>query len=314
MSSWLVGALLGLLAAAGGLLAVRAAPPLRPVRLVDRIAPYLGDTPPPSRLLARPSASTTPFLVARRLFGPMLSEAVSVLDRTVGGTRSVRRRLDSLGSGLGVEEFRVEQVLWGASGMLGASLGLAALGTFSGHMIIVLVGLAALGGLVGGVLARDWWLSKQVERRERTMLAEFPVVADLLALAVVAGEAPADALRRVCNLTSGELARDLESALARSRSGIPLTTALTDLSERTTLEPFTRFLQGLVVALERGTPLADVLRAQAIDVRELGKRALLEAGGRKEISMMIPVVFMVLPVTVMFALYPGLLTLTSLAR
>ncbi|MGH8960093.1 MAG: type II secretion system F family protein [Jatrophihabitantaceae bacterium] len=314
MSSWTIGALLGLLGAAGVLLAVRAAPPLRPVRLADRVAPYLGDTPPPSRLLAEPSASGTPFAVARRLFGPLLSEAVGVLERVVGGRGSVRRRLNSLGSSLGVDEFRVEQVLWGAGGMLAASLGLVVLGSVSGQVNAALIALAAIGGLVGGVLARDWWLSKQVERREQAMLAEFPVVADLLALAVVAGEAPADALRRVCALTSGELARDLQSALARSRSGTPLTTALTDLAERTTLEPFTRFLQGLVVALERGTPLADVLRAQALDVRELGKRALLEAGGRKELSMMVPVVFLVLPVTVLFALYPGLLTLTSLAR
>ena len=51
-----------------------------------------------------------------------------------------------------------------------------------------------------------------------------------------------------------------------------------------------------------------------MDVREAGKRALLEAGGRKEISMMLPVVFMILPVTVLFALYPGLLTLVSLTQ
>ena len=50
-----LGALLGLVAALGVLIAVRAAPPLRPVRLVDRIAPYLADSAPPSRLLA-PSA------------------------------------------------------------------------------------------------------------------------------------------------------------------------------------------------------------------------------------------------------------------
>ena len=46
---WLAGAGLGLLAAAGLVLAVRASPAMRPVRLVDRLAPYLGDTPPPSR-------------------------------------------------------------------------------------------------------------------------------------------------------------------------------------------------------------------------------------------------------------------------
>ena len=95
---------------------------------------------------------------------------------------------------------------------------------------------------------------------------------------------------------------------------MPITRALTALSDRTTLEPFARFLQGLVVAIERGTPMADVLRAQAVDVREVGKRALLEAGGRKEISMMVPVVFLILPVTVLFALYPGLVTLVSLTR
>jgi tight adherence protein C len=64
------------------------------------------------------------------------------------------------------------------------------------------------------------------------------------------------------------------------------------------------------VAVERGTPLADVLRAQAMDVREAGRRRLLEIGGRKEIAMMVPVVFLILPVTVVFALYPGFVTLT----
>ena len=54
--------------------------------------------------------------------------------------------------------------------------------------------LAALAGLLGGVLGRDWWLTRQLERREQAMLSEFPVVADLLALSVVAGESPIDAL------------------------------------------------------------------------------------------------------------------------
>jgi len=31
----------------------------------------------------------------------------------------------------------------------------------------------------------------------------------------------------------------------------------------------------------------------------------MEQGGKKEIAMMIPVVFVVLPVTVLFAIYPG---------
>ena len=64
-----------------------------------------------------------------------------------------------------------------------------------------------------------------------------------------------------------------------------------------------------MIALERGTPLAEVLRAQAQDVREAGRRRLIEAGARKEVSMMVPVVFLVLPVTVLFVVYPGLAVL-----
>ncbi|MGI8679979.1 MAG: type II secretion system F family protein [Jatrophihabitans sp.] len=311
---WFVGAGLGLLAALGVILAVRATPPMRPVRLADRIAPYLGDTSPPSRLLARPDATSAPFTVMRRLFGPMLGEAVTFIDRVVGGSTSVRRRLNGLGVTMTVEEFRVEQVMWGAMGTVGGAISVAGGSLLRGGIDPFFVVLGALAGLVGGVLGRDWFLTRQLEMREQAMLSEFPVVADLLALSVVAGESPVDALERVCRLTGGELARDLSRALGRARSGTPVTRALSDLAEQTTMESFSRFLQGLVVAIERGTPLADVLRAQAVDVREVGKRALLEAGGRKEISMMVPVVFLILPVTVMFALFPGLLTLTSLSR
>jgi len=310
---WL-GALLGLMVALGVVMAVRAAPPMRPIRLVDRIAPYLGDTPAPSRLLERPSASSAPFTIARRLLGPAVSDAVRWLDRVVGGSESVRRRLSGLGSTATVEEFRIEQVVWGAVAMVGSAILVGLVTLARGDIDPVLVTASALLGAVCGVLGRDWVLGQQVRRRERAMLAELPVIADLLALAVLAGEAPVDAMRRVCRLTDGELTRDVRWALDETRAGKPAVRALTDLEERTTLEAFSRFVQGLVVAIERGTPLAEVLRAQAADVREQSKRALLEAGGRKELQMMAPVVFLILPVTVLFALYPGLVTLVSISK
>jgi len=310
----ILGAVLGLAAGAGALLAIRAAPPMRPIRIADRLEPYLADTPQPSRLLDRPTASSAPFTVLRRLFGPAVTDVVNRVDLLIGGAASVRRRLAGLGTAMSLVEFRLEQVLWGTGSAFGAAMLIVLVGVARGSIDVVLVALSALAGFVGGILARDHHLSRQLSRREAAMLSEFPVVADLLALSVVAGESPVDALARVCRLTSGELARDLSRALAAARAGTPITHALTQIAEQTTLEAFSRFLQGIAVAIERGTPLADVLRAQAVDVREIGKRALLEAGGRKEISMMLPVVFLILPVTVLFALFPGLVTLTSMAR
>ena len=201
MTGWL-GAVLGLALAAGLLLALLGSPPARRIGLADRIAPYLAETPAPSGLLSRPgSVRTTSAL--RRLLAPATARTVHWLDRLVGGSASVRRRLGGLGSTSSVEEFRIEQVVWGALGLAGGALLLAVLTTLRGTTDPVLIAGAALVGGLGGVLARDWWLSRQLARREAAMLAEFPVIADLLALAVVAGESPVDALHRVCVALGG---------------------------------------------------------------------------------------------------------------
>jgi tight adherence protein C len=309
--SWL-GASLGLFCALGLVVAVRCVPPMRRVTMSERIAPFLMDARLPSRLLVGPG--TAP--VARgltKLGADLLAGLTSRLDRTLGGAASVGRRLAALGRDGTVEEFRIEQVGWGCAGALLSGLLMWILSGVGDGVDVIFAVLAAFGGAVAGVLTRDWWLGYQLRRRDDRIMAELPVVTDLLALSVTAGEAPFDALNRVCRITAGEVAADLSRALDAVRAGLPVVTALAELAERTSSEPFGRFLEGVVVAVERGTPLADVLRAQAVDVREQSKRALLEAGGQKELQMMVPVVFLILPITVLFALYPGLTTLVSLS-
>jgi len=116
--------------------------------------------------------------------------------------------------------------------------------------------------LATGVLGRDQWLTREVVRREARMMVELPTVAELLALAVAAGEGAVGALERVTRQSSGELAKELGRALADARAGASLVQALDGLSTRTGLPALARFVDGVAVAVERGTPLADVLRAQ----------------------------------------------------
>ena len=137
------------------------------------------------------------------------------------------------------------------------------------------------------------------------MLEEFPTVAELLALAVTAGEGPVGALERVHRISAGELSQELGRALQDARAGASLVQALEGVAARTSLAPLARFVDGVAIAVERGTPLAEVLRAQAVDVREAGKRQLLESAGRREIAMMVPGRVPRAPVTVVFALFPG---------
>jgi tight adherence protein C len=85
------------------------------------------------------------------------------------------------------------------------------------------------------------------------------------------------------------------------------------MAERVDIPSVRRFVDGLSIAVGRGTPLADVLRAQAGDARADLHRSLLEIAGRKELLMLLPVVFLVLPTVVLVALFPAISALTSVA-
>jgi tight adherence protein C len=323
-ASLATGALLGLLAGLGLWLVVVRLPWVRRPTLDERVAPYLRDLTSGGR--ARPSslagagrrAGEGPLRAVEWLLAPVMADAVRWVERISGGPATVRRRLDQLGREPGrggVEQFRAEQVVWGvigagAGGVLAVLAGSAGQAGSAGSAgpgvsLVPVLALVVVGGLLG-VLGRDRLLTAAVHRRERRMLAEFPTVAELLALSVGAGEGAVGALERVSRICRGELSAELRRALADARAGATLVVALEGLAGRTSLPSLARFVDGVAVAVERGTPLADVLRAQAQDVRELTRRRLIEAGGRKEILMMIPVVFLILPVTVLFVLFPGL--------
>ena len=295
------GALLGLAAGLGAVLAVGRVPAFRRPTLEDRVAPYLRDAASQTRTSGggghtRGSGAEVLTMLKER--------AASRLDRWLGGSASVRRRLDQLGRSTTLEEFRARQLVWGGFGLaIGLAVALLLAAHATAHPLGLLVVVAA--SAVGGVLACDRQLSTQVAAHEQRMLVEFPTIAELLALSVAAGEGAVGALERVTTRSHGELARELSRALADARSGAPLVVALERVADRTSLAELRRFVDGVAVAVERGTPLAEVLRAQAVDVREAGRRRLMEAGARKEIAMMLPVVFLLLPLTVLFALFPG---------
>jgi tight adherence protein C len=304
MTLALSGAVLGAAAGLGVLVVLDRVLVLRRPRLELRVLPYLRDLPPMS---AGRAAEPAPKSVAA-IVSPLLRATADALDRVLGGSGSVRRRLDRANSAMSVHDFRVQQAMWGLlafSATAVVALLVAVRAPSRAVPLLVFCGIA----FVVGALWRDNRLSAQVAERERRILAEFPTVAELLALAVAAGEGPVSALDRVVTRAHGELSADLARVLAEVRTGTPVTRALDALAARSGLPVVARFAEALAVALERGTPLAEVLHAQAADVREAGRRALIESGARREVAMMVPVVFLVLPVTVLFAFWPGVVGL-----
>ncbi|MCB0908266.1 MAG: type II secretion system F family protein [Nocardioidaceae bacterium] len=303
------GALLGGTFGLGLLLVIARVRVIRRPRLAARVLPYLRDLPSVGRPSAAGASSASPVVAAAGVFGPALRSAAETVERILGGAASVRRRLDRAGMAKSVQDFRIEQVTWGLTAFVAAAV-VGVVRTLGDPGAAVSALLIAVVALVTGVVARDNYLSHQVTRRERAVLVEFPTIAELLALAVAAGESPVAALDRVVRRSGGELSRDLGVVLAAVRTGEPVGSAFDRLAATTGIPLVARFADGIAVAVERGTPLADVLHAQAADVREAGRRELIETAARKEIFMMVPVVFLILPVTVLFAFYPGVIGLS----
>jgi tight adherence protein C len=303
LTTW--GALIGAASGLGLVLVATRVLALRRPQLDLRVLPYVRDLPEAN---PEPLVPTGPTNAFPALFVPVLGSVAVSLGRVMGGNTSIRRRLERARLSISVHEFRVEQVLWGlvALGVTAAGSLLIALRS-PGRTVPLLV-LCAVA-FVLGVLLRENRLTAQVTERERQILTEFPTVAELLALAVGAGEGPVSALERVVSRSRGELSADLAAVLADIRTGTPVGAALDGLARRSGLPVVARFAEGMAVAIERGTPLAAVLHAQAADVRDAGRRALIESGARKEVLMMVPVVFLVLPVTVVFAFWPGVVGL-----
>ncbi len=288
-------------------LLVSLAPRLGRPRLTARLAPYLVDVSAEARAMTTTRRSD-PLPVMGAVLAPLAEQGQRMLAATLGGDQVIRTRLRQSGSAVTLAGHRTRQLL---GALLGAALGLAiALAAAqNGAPLAVTVIAAVAAGAIGGIAATDALLARAARRRSARIAEEFPTVVEFLALSVAAGESILEALRRVARTGSGELAGELDRVVQRAAAGQPLGAALAELRDDLALPAVGRLIDQVLAALDRGTPLAEVLRAHALDARDESKRRLLEAAGTREVAMLVPLVFLILPVTVLFAVWPGLIVL-----
>jgi tight adherence protein C len=148
-------------------------------------------------------------------------------------------------------------------------------------------------------------LKRKKKNELRQLELEFPSVVELFAILVSAGQSPSAALLRISEVSSGTFAALLRTCIHEMRHGAPLSSALEMINEAVKSPSIRRFNDSILIAMERGTQLNDVLHRQVEEVRLAQRTAMLERAGKAEIALMIPVVFLILPVSVLFALWPS---------
>lgn len=218
-------------------------------------------------------------------------------------TKSVRERLKELGlvTERDVELFRVSQF----SVMLTASFGTLFAALILGKQWPIAL-FASIATGISAYIFVDKKLSKRVKAHRELIESEFPAIVEMMTLSLSAGETPVSAMARVATRASGPLSREFTIVIDRVKSGVPFHTALDELGRSMRSTQIRRFVDAMITAMLRGAPLIEVLQRHAQVARESERNRIMSVAGKAEISMMIPVVFLILPISILFALWPSL--------
>ena len=220
----------------------------------------------------------------------------------------ISERLEKLGRGDQYGAFRLRQFVIASVSAFSASLGIL---TIAGDPALFFATFISIFLLAYFLVDRR--LSGDLVRYRLSLENEFAAIIEMLTLSLSAGETPLAALARISRHSRSSMAREFATVIESVKSGTSFHVALDALGRRIDSVIIRRFVDALITAMLRGAPLIDVLQRHAAEARENQRNILMNKAGKAEISMMIPVVFLILPVSVLFALWPSLTHLNFFA-
>lgn len=207
--------------------------------------------------------------------------------------------------GLGAEGFYSLKLALGAA----AAAVLGGLGFFGSSTRGVLL-LAAGAGI--GYMFPDFWVGHLVEQRRRRVESQLFSFCDLLALCCEAGLSLGEAVKRVSEKMPGLLAELFSHAVREAELGRPRQEAFGQMTRQVASEELKLLVTALGEAEKAGAPVAQVLRDQAREMRQLRRLRATEFAQRASVKMLLPVVlFMFLPMLVLL-IGPGLMSVGRL--
>jgi tight adherence protein C len=306
------------------LVRVRSRPPLREELSRQDVERRLRETLE-DRALASPGrrwASTDARASERNLLPPVVKRMLGPVFADLGWL--VRGIMARFAPGLAQDsslERDLHLVRPGASpgGFLGEKIGagllwlgiLPALAALGGPRTPPIVWLAA--GAIGFLLP-DLDLKRRLAARQALMIAELPVVLDQLVIATSAGLSLEQGIEQTAASGAGTVADELrrlvtELGIGRWRS---LQEGLEGLDRRNAVPELSALIGQLRAASQQGVPVGQVLAAQADSLRDRRKAALVAAGGRATVRMVIPIGIFILPVLAVVVLVPAAVQLLQL--
>lgn len=221
---------------------------------------------------------------------------------------NVRSRLSRIDRDGDYESFCMRQVV--IASLVGGLSIIVGLAIFGSSIQILLISIVLCSS---SFVIVDRSLTKEVNRRKSAIESEFAPVIEMLTLSLSAGQTPLGAIDRIAERSDGYLAQEFKRVVISVREGGSFHAALDAMGVRIDSVIIRRFVDSLITAMLRGAPLVEVLQRHALEARAVQRNVLMDKAGKAEISMMIPVVFLILPISVLFALWPSLTNLNLFA-
>lgn len=267
----------------------RLAPRLRPYNSANRVRlgrPADLDTP-----------ATSPAGAAAAVFAPILAAAARALGRLVDREADEELALRLRNAGMYpdlLDEQRVVAYRTRRLGYTAAAVSLACLPALmlgSAGWLVVLVPL----GVVFGLTYPRGQLDAAVKHRRDQMTIDLYTINQHLAQMLATGRGVDESLQRLVRRGRGPVVTELGDALRWRRAGMPLAGALEALAARTPEPHAARTYRTLAKAATSGSSVADALRALADDVRNSRRDALQRLAVKRRATMIIPIVFLLVP-------------------
>ena len=178
-------------------------------------------------------------------------------------------------------------------------------------MRIILVEIANLLS-VSNYAKQLSWLKQLIRKltgsevKESELNEELVNILQMLSIMISAGESPMMALRYISQRSVGYIPELIDQSFLKYESGRNLAQTLEQIAVATGSSQVRRLTNSIQIANQRGTPILDVLNNQVQSLNKQINLALLKKSGKSEIALLIPVVFLILPVSISFAIWPSI--------
>ena len=164
--------------------------------------------------------------------------------------------------------------------------------------------LALLFGGVG-YFAADAIIGGRAQRRQQQIQKALPDTMDLLTISVEAGLGFDSAMAQVIKNVPGPLSQEIGRMLHELQLGVSRDEAFRKLAARTDVEELRAFVLAMIQAHRFGVGIANVLRAQAKELRMKRKQRAERKAMQTPVKILFPLIFCVLPALFVVVMGPG---------